>query len=105
MLIMAYSTVKLQNGFGVIKEAPVGYSWTMLFFGIFVPLLRGDWKWAAITLLAAIFSYGLVPLIIFPFIYNKFYLKDLIYKGYKVKGEIPNIQQIEAYAGMEIPRV
>lgn len=30
---------------GSSDEIKVGFSWTMLFFGIFVPLFRSDWKW------------------------------------------------------------
>ena len=32
----------------VVKECATGYSWTTFFFGMFVPLIRGDLKWAAI---------------------------------------------------------
>ena len=35
-----------------MKLAPVGYSWTNLFFGFFVPLFRGDWKWAVLDVLS-----------------------------------------------------
>ena len=74
---------------GVVKEAPTGYSWTTFFFGIFVPLLRGDLKWAVILLLlclavglctAGIGVFLVTP--IFGFIYNKLYIKDLVEKGY-----------------------
>ena len=28
-----------------IKKAPVGFSWTVFFFGCFPAVFRGDWKW------------------------------------------------------------
>jgi len=35
------------------REAPVGFSWTMLLFGVFVPLFRSDWEWLLIKGLGA----------------------------------------------------
>ncbi len=32
------------------KESYVGFSWTTFFFGPFVPLFRGDFKWFFIML-------------------------------------------------------
>ena len=36
--------VRLRNQYQNFKEAKAGFSWTVLFFGFFVPLLRGDVK-------------------------------------------------------------
>ena len=33
------------------KQVKIGFSWTMFFFGFWVPLFRGDWKWLIIMLL------------------------------------------------------
>lgn len=73
----------LINDNGVRKEVKKGFSWTMLFFGIFVPMVRGDWKWFIITLIAAMVTAGLSWLI-FPFFYNRLYLDDLLNGGYKI---------------------
>ncbi len=59
----------------------IGFSWTTLFFGIFPALLRGDWKWGVIMFLLGILTGGTSSLI-FPFFYNKLYLKDKLRKGY-----------------------
>lgn len=73
----------LRNDNDVIKEVKKGFSWTMLFFGVFVPLARGDWKWFLITIAAAMVTAGMSWLV-FPFFYNKLYLNDLLNSGYKI---------------------
>ena len=72
----------MKNEIGQVKIVKEGFSWTMLFFGIFVPLYRGDWKWFLIILVANLFTYGLAS-VVFAFIYNKIYINDLLEKGYK----------------------
>ena len=72
----------MKNEIGQVKVVKEGFSWTMLFFGIFVPLCRGDWKWSLIILIANLFTYGLAS-VVFAFIYNKIYINDLLEKGYK----------------------
>jgi hypothetical protein len=67
---------------GEIKEAPLGFSWTTLLFGVFVPLIRGDFKWFVIFLILAFITAGLVWFVV-PFIYNKIYVKELISKGFR----------------------
>ena len=73
----------LKNENGVTKQVKKGFSWTMLFFGVFVPLIRGDIKWFAISLVAAFVTVG-ISWLVFPFIYNKLYLNDLLNKGYVI---------------------
>jgi hypothetical protein len=74
----------LKNEYGVTKEVKKGFSWTMLFFGIFVPLARGDWKWFLISLIAGFVTVG-ISWLIFPFFYNKIYLNELLEKGYVIQ--------------------
>ena len=66
---------------GVIKEAPIGFSWTTLFFGFIIALVRGDIKWAIIQFLLSCVTLGIANLVM-PFIYNKIYVKELLEKGY-----------------------
>ena len=73
--------INMKNQYGAIKEVKVGFSWTMLFFGLFVPLLRGDWKWAIFALLLSAITFGIGWLVL-PFLYNKIYIKGLIEKGW-----------------------
>ena len=82
---MASNTLFLKNSrSGQLREAPVGFSWTVLFFGVFPPLFRSDFKWALIMFFAAIFSFGF-SVLVFPFLYNKLYVKDLLKNGFHAK--------------------
>lgn len=81
----------LRNNEGITKEAPVGFSLTVLLFGFFVPMFREDWKFAAIMFVASIAA-GLVVsgigswiiLILFAIKYNEWYIDDLKSQGYRV---------------------
>ncbi len=101
---MAYTKVVFENlKTGQIKEAPVGFSWTVSFFGFFPPLFRGDWKWAIIMFLLAFITLGLSGFI-FMFIYNKLYIKDLIGSGFKAKSVgLGTIDQVSQKIGINIP--
>ncbi|EUB76977.1 Protein of unknown function DUF2628 [Pseudomonas sp. GM41(2012)] len=103
---MAFTSVVFKNpNTGAMKEAPIGFSWTVFFFGFFPALFRGDFKWAAIMFVVACFTFSLSNLV-FMFIYNKLYVKDLINSGYKAqsiaKGELG---YASAKLGFDIPRL
>ena len=42
----------------VIKSVPIGFSWTIVLFGSFVPLFRGDLKWFFIMILLGTMTLG-----------------------------------------------
>ena len=79
--------INMKTPTGIVKQVKLGFSWTMLFFGVFVPLFRGDIKWFLITLLAAMLTCG-VAWFVFPFFYNKVYIKDMIEKGWLPADEV-----------------
>ncbi|QEF35539.1 HrgC protein [Helicobacter pylori] len=64
----------------------MGFSWTTFFFGFFVPIIRGDVKWAIVMVVAALFTFGLSN-IVFAFIYNKQYTTKLLESGYEPTDE------------------
>lgn len=74
--------VTLKNKYnGDIRTVKKGFSWTTLFWGILVPLARGDWKWFIFMTIASFLTSGL-SLLVFPFIYNSLYITELQSNGY-----------------------
>lgn len=73
--------VKLKRD-GLMKTGYVGFSWTTLFFGFFVPIFRGDWFMVMVMLVLNIVA-PFLSAIILGFVYNKMYTRGLIEKyGY-----------------------
>lgn len=86
---------------GIIKQAPVGYSWTTLLFPSLPALLRGDFKG---FLIQAILACLLVPILIFPLIYNKQYIQKLLSAGYKVRStEAISLEEARQKLGINLP--
>jgi hypothetical protein len=84
---MAHTTISITNGVE-IKQAPVGFSWTTLFFGGFPALLRGDFIVGIVLILINAITYGIAG-IVAAFIYNKMYLTGMFNKGYTIHA-MPN---------------
>ena len=92
---MATQTTLRHTTTGLIKPAPIGFSWTVFFFGGFPALFRGDLKWAvimwvggaaavlfAVITLGALFFLPWVFWFVFAFIYNKRYVTELLGNGF-----------------------
>ena len=78
--------IVLKRPDGTFQESYIGFSWTCLFFGFCVPLLRKDYLHALICLILSAPGWALGPLI-YAFIYNKMFTKNLIEKnGYRIEG-------------------
>lgn len=126
--IMAYAKIVFENENTVTPrlEAPVGFSWTMLFFSWMVPVSKKDFKWAAIMalcellILLAFLAFPLaivilpIPKFLFAFIYNKIRIKKLIEEGWKAKSLSPPggpndlgalLDSLKAKWNIEIPRI
>jgi hypothetical protein len=93
---------------GQRKRAPVGFSWTSLFFGIIPPIWRQDWLAVVILLPLTIATILLgvvwIQWILQGFFYNKWYLEQLIKNGYQmVQAEGRPIDEIETKLGMRVP--
>jgi hypothetical protein len=82
---------------GLTKKGYFGYSWTYLFFGWFVPLIRGELGVAALHLLFTMFTFGLWQLIV-SFLYNKQYMTRMLEKGYVLK----DTEEVMAQARMKL---
>ena len=98
---MAFATIKLKSKNGSIKEAPVGFSWTVFFVSWLVPLSRGDWKWAIIIFVPIFLTFGLSS-ILFAFIYNRTYIEGLLKQGYTIKSYSGDKKLIEASAQINL---
>ena len=100
---MAYGKVIFEHPVTkAVKEAPVGFSWTTLFFGFFPPLFRGDVKWTLIIFVFALLTLGVCDLV-FCFIYNRLYAKDLISNGFKAKSTQGRVSMDNASALLKMP--
>ena len=84
--------------------APFGFSWTVLFFGFWPPLLRGHFSWFLIIFILNICTFGIARLV-FCFTYNDTYLKYLILKGYLLAPghDQEIIKSLEMNLAMRIP--
>lgn len=67
-----------------IKQTKLGFSWTVLFFGCFPMLIRGDFLWGIVVALINVLFFPIAPIvdIVLAFMYNKIYIKSLLSKGY-----------------------
>jgi hypothetical protein len=78
---------------GIMKNGYYGFSWTTLFFGFFPSLFRGDFITflggfviaAMISIITAGVGWFIISLI-WAFMYNKYYSRKLLEKGYIFAG-------------------
>ena len=80
---MARTVLIKHKDTGLTKKGKIGFSWTYLLFGWFVPLFRGELSVAAFHLLFSIFSFGLWQ-IICSFLYNKQYMVRMLTNGWEL---------------------
>ena len=78
---------------GLIKEGYFGFSWTTLFFGFLPALFRGDFitflGGFTISLILGFATFGigfLVVNIAWAFMYNKYFSRKLLERGYALNG-------------------
>lgn len=100
---MAFATINFENKSGIVKEAPVGFSWTTFFFGGFPALIRGDWLWGVIIFAALFVTFGLAGFV-FAFIYNRLYIQGLLKQGFEVKNYSGNKALIEQKAQIKLSK-
>lgn len=75
---------------GLTKDGFIGYSWTTLLFGSFPALFRGDFITFigvfVVLIILGVISFGIgafIAMIVWSFLYNKYYTRKLIEKGYQ----------------------
>jgi hypothetical protein len=76
---------------GIAKDGYVGFSWTYLLFGWFVPVIRGEVGVGLIHLAITFVSFGLSQLI-FPFLYNRQYMNRMLTSGWTLDSADPHYE-------------
>ena len=76
---------------GIVKEGYVGYSWTYLVFGWFVPVVRGELGVGVLHLAITLVSFGISQLV-FPFLYNRQYMVRMLTNGWELDVTDPNYE-------------
>ena len=70
---------------GITKNGHYGFSWTYLFWGWLVPIIRGEVGIGALHLLFSIFTLGIWQIIVC-FLYNKQYMTRMLTTGWVLAG-------------------
>jgi len=97
---------------GIVKDGFYGFSWTTFFFGFFPALFRGDF----ITFIGGFviaFIIGLVTMgfgaffvwIVWAFMYNKYYTRRLLERGYALAGSDADNALAASALGIVLPAV
>ena len=91
------SEILVNKETGERKEIPTGFSWTTLFFGLFVPLIRGYFVYFFILLALCVFGFGfIIAWLVCPFLINKHYKEHLLKNGWMTEqAHNKKIEEIE----------
>src|SRR4051794_16889766 len=85
--------ISLRHASGITKRIKLGFSWTLFFFGLWVPIFRGDFR-----NLLRIWLLGIVTLSIYYWVacwtYNSRYAKGLLEKGYLPADDVSRAELI-----------
>ncbi|MFM6991627.1 MAG: hypothetical protein ACKOWD_10100 [Rhodoferax sp.] len=85
---------------GLVKTGYIGYSWTYLLFGWFVPLVRGELGVAVLHLVITVFSAGISQLI-FPFLFNRQYMQRMLIAGWHLDPLDANFELAQRALGIQ----
>ena len=84
IFVFTQRPVRLRNTTGgVVKVGRLGWSWTYLYFGFWVPLFRSEIGIAALHLLFTLVTFGLFQPV-WSFLYNKQQMTRLLTSGWEV---------------------
>lgn len=87
---------------GRTRKAPVGFSWTTQFFWGLPALFRQHWSASLFIIIVCGLTGGLACFV-FPWIYNKLYIKHLINDAYLVDTIVGDQSKIERSLGFKLP--
>jgi hypothetical protein len=101
------TVIQLKHPTGLIAKGYYGFSWTSLFFAGIPAIMRGDLVIGLGVLLVAIlggaFSFTILLIVvnvIWAFVYNKYYTRKLIERGYTIDPAEPNAAAAKAALGI-----
>jgi hypothetical protein len=88
---------------GLYRDGFVGFSWTYLFFGFFVPLFRGHYVLALYHFLIFLFLSPILLIVqpIIAFLFNRWYTRRLIEEGYYFDDEVELVKYAKQKIGVE----
>jgi hypothetical protein len=94
---------------GLMKDGFYGFSWTTLLFGGFPALFRADFLtflgYFAIAFILVVVTGGIGSFllwIIWPFMYNKYYTRRLVERGFRFAGSPEQNQRAGAAVGVSL---
>lgn len=96
-----------QKDTGLTIKGFVGFSWTTLFFGPFPALFRQDYLtfvgFFVVTVILGILTMGIgnaIAGIAWAFMYNKYYTRKLLERGYQLEGSGVLVNEAAAKLGI-----
>jgi len=98
---MATSVLMKHPPSGLIRNGYYGFSWTYLFFGGFVPLVRGEIGIGVLHLIVGFFTVGLWN-VVFAFLYNKQYTRRMLERGYVLADTDVKVAKAQKKIGMSL---
>jgi hypothetical protein len=108
---MATKINMLNPDTGLIKTGFYGFSWTTFFFGAFPALFRSDFitfvgVFVVLTIIAiATEGFGIfLAMIVWAFMYNKYYTRRLIERGFKFNGSPEENNRAAKAIGVSLSR-
>ena len=94
---------------GIMKDGYYGFSWTTLFFGFFPALFRGDFitfiGGFVVSAIIGVITLGIgwfLIAIVWAFMYNKYYTRKLLEKGYALAGSEGDNAQAASALGIAL---
>lgn len=84
---------------GLVKKGFLGFSWTYLVFGWFVPVVRGELGVGVLHFLITVVSLGLSQLV-FPFLYNRQFMNRMLTAGWRLDPTGANYEMAKRVLGV-----
>jgi hypothetical protein len=107
---MATRIVLKHKESGIVKDGFYGFSWATLFFGFFPALFRGDFitfiGGFVVTVIIGVVTFGVGAFcvgLVWAFMYNKYYTRKLIERGYALAGSDGDNSRAAAALGVSAP--